>query len=60
MTIKNLASHTPEDIIDSEIAAYKIHCETKEKEYTLERLALVKTLFKHQEISHKVEEEEKK
>ena len=49
LTIKNLAEKTPEEIIDSEIEHYAAHLQTEDRDLTLERLRLVKTLFPKKE-----------
>lgn len=49
ISIKNLAEKTPEDIIDSEIAHFSGHLQTEDRDLTLERLRMVKTLFPKKE-----------
>eukprot|EP00347_Sterkiella_histriomuscorum_P003830 403362776 len=75
LSVKNKQGMTPEDIIDEESRAHKIHVESMEKTTTLERLFILKELFaelKKDQINHnemqqnhvggqqQVEEEEKK
>ena len=45
LTTLNNAGFTPEGVIDDEIQAYKGHLNGPEKDFTLERLTLVKSLF---------------
>ncbi len=49
IAIKNLVERTPEDIIDSEIQHYSAHLQTQDRDLTLERLRMIKTLFPKKE-----------
>lgn len=42
---KNLAEKTPEGVIDSELEVYKAYVPSDERDFTIERLNMVKTLF---------------
>jgi ankyrin repeat protein len=43
--IQNLAEKTPKDIVESEIAHYAAHLQSEERDLTLERLRMIKSLF---------------
>lgn len=55
MESKNLAGFTPEQVVEDEIRAYRGHLNGKEKDYTLERLSVVKGLFPQKEITTQTE-----
>ena len=45
LSIRNMAGKRPEDIVDSEIEVYSGFVHSKEKELTLEKLRIIRTLF---------------
>lgn len=55
MERKNLAGFTPEGVVEDEIRAYKGHLNGKEKDYTLERLSVVRGLFPQKAITQTTE-----